>query len=577
MTKKNNKQVVKSQTFVKGAVIMSIAIIIVKLCGMIYKVALTRVYGLFGEELASFGTGLFNNAYELYVPLFTIATGGFPIAISRLISESNAIGRYKDIRMIHKVSIPFFVVMGVVCTILMFFGSFFYIKIIHSPYALPSMICLSPTIFFGCLVSIYRGYFEGLRNMTATSVSEIIEAGSKLAIGLSLAYIIMKVGLNGYEKDGTIFGITFADQKDALYTLVSYSVSGAVLGITLGGLLSFLYVFIKYKRCNGGITQEQLDNSVESRSQKETFIVLLKTAIPIGLGALVMNISGTIDGAIIQGVISNMATTDGSALASQYPMYKDAVENGTIQTNLWGCYGCALTLMQLVTAITQVFGSTAMPNVTNSYTKGDKEALRDGMNKVIKLTCLVTLPLGIGMAVLAEPIMEITYGGSVAIVGAKCLRIMGIAVLFMGASTPICSMLQGVGKVSTPVKLYTVAMIIKIIMNFALVTNVNINITGAATGTLVGYIFVCVVAMYLLVKATQIRPDFLNTVIKPLISAIACGVVAYFTYTLVCDRFNIYLSALLSIMAGAIIYLVFLIVMKTFTAEELSFLKKYKK
>jgi O-antigen/teichoic acid export membrane protein len=138
-------------------------------------------------------------------------------------------------------------------------------------------------------------------------------------------------------------------------------------------------------------------------------------------------------------------------------------------------------------------------------------------------------------------------------------------------------MLQGVGKVSTPVKLYTVAMIIKIIMNFALVTNVNINITGAATGTLVGYIFVCVVAMYLLVKATQIRPDFLNTVIKPLISAIACGVVAYFTYTLVCDRFNIYLSALLSIMAGAIIYLVFLIVMKTFTAEELSFLKKYKK
>ena len=154
---------------------MSLALIIVKLCGMIYKVALTRVYGIFGDELASFGTGLFNNAYEIYVPLFTLATAGFPIAVSRLISESNANKRYKDIRQIHKVSIPFFIIMGVIFSLLMFGGSFFYIRIIHSPYALPSMICLSPTIFFGCLVSIYRGYFEGMRNMTPTSVSEIIE------------------------------------------------------------------------------------------------------------------------------------------------------------------------------------------------------------------------------------------------------------------------------------------------------------------------------------------------------------------------------------------------------------------
>ena len=81
--------------------IMSLALIVVKLCGMIYKVALTRVYGLFGAELASFGTGLFNNAYEIYVPLFTIATAGLPIAVSRLVSESNAQKRYKDINIWH--------------------------------------------------------------------------------------------------------------------------------------------------------------------------------------------------------------------------------------------------------------------------------------------------------------------------------------------------------------------------------------------------------------------------------------------------------------------------------------------
>lgn len=557
--------------------IMSLALIVVKLCGMIYKVALTRVYGLFGAELASFGTGLFNNAYEIYVPLFTIATTGLPIAVSRLVSESNAQKRYKDIRRIHKVSIPFFVIMGVVCSLLMFGGSFFYIKIIDSPYALPSMICLSPTIFFGCLVSIYRGYFEGMRNMTPTSVSEIIEGASKLVFGLTFAYLIMKFGLDGYEANGTIFGITFASEKEAIYTLVGYSVSGAVLGITVGTVLSFLYLFLKYKRIGGGITQEQLSSSIDARSKNETFRVLIRTAIPIGLGALVMNISGSIDGMIIQRVLADMAVSNGSALAEQYPMYADAVLDGTIQTKLWGCYGAALTVMQLVTVITQAFGTTAMPMVTSAYAQNDKQMLKTAINRVLKLTCIVTFPCGVGLSVLAEPIMQITYGGDVAIVGAECLKVMGFAVLFMAGITPICSMLQGVGKVKTPVMLYSIAVVIKIIMNFALVTNVNVNIRGAATGTLVGFLIVCVIAMYILVKSTGIRPNFKNAIVKPLISSIICGLSAFFSYYFLKDMVNIYVATFLSICFAAIIYVIFVLLLRTFDKNDLDILTKNEK
>lgn len=556
---------------------MSLALIIVKLCGMIYKVALTRVYGIFGDELASFGTGLFNNAYEIYVPLFTLATAGFPIAVSRLISESNANKRYKDIRQIHKVSIPFFIIMGVIFSLLMFGGSFFYIRIIHSPYALPSMICLSPTIFFGCLVSIYRGYFEGMRNMTPTSVSEIIEGASKLIFGLTFAYLIMKFGLDSYESTGTVFGITFADKKSAIYTLVGFSVSGAVMGITIGSVLSFLYLLIKYKRVGGGITQAELDSSIDARSKNETFKILVKTAIPIGLGALVMNISGTIDGLIIQNLISDLSTTHGSELAAQYPMYADAVTDGTIHTKLWGCYGTALTLMQLVTVITQAFGTTAMPMVTSAYAKGDRKQLKVAINRVLKLTCLVTFPCGIGLAVLADPIMEIVYGGNVAIVGGECLKIMGIAVLFMAGITPICSMLQGVGKVSTPVKLYSLAVIIKVVMNFALVSNVNVNIRGAATGTLVGFLVACVIAMYVLVKATGIRPNFSNAIIKPLVSAILCGGGAFLTYYLLGSRMNIYMATLISIVVAAIIYVLAIIILRTFDENDLGMIKNNEK
>ena len=147
-----------SQTFLKGAMIMTMSMVIVKLLGMFYKVFLTRLYANFGDELAGIGTGLLNNAYEVYNPLFALATAGFPIAVSRLIAESIAQKRYRDVAVIHKTSKPFFIGMGAVCFGLMVGISFVYVQIIKSPYSIYSMMTLAPSIFIGCLVAIYRGY-----------------------------------------------------------------------------------------------------------------------------------------------------------------------------------------------------------------------------------------------------------------------------------------------------------------------------------------------------------------------------------------------------------------------------------
>ena len=165
-----------SQTFLKGAAVMTMSMVIVKVLGFVDKIMISNLYAYFGDSYAAIGTGLYSNAYEIYIPLFTIATAGFPIAVSRLISESISQKRYNDVRQIHKVSIPFFATTGTICFLIMFCSSFFYIKVINSPYSLYAMLMLSPAILFGCLVSIYRGYFEGQRNMFPTAISEIIEA-----------------------------------------------------------------------------------------------------------------------------------------------------------------------------------------------------------------------------------------------------------------------------------------------------------------------------------------------------------------------------------------------------------------
>ena len=152
------------------------SMVIVKIMGMVYKILLSGQYG-------GVGTGLFNSAYALYNPLFMLSTAGFPIAISRMVSESITKKRYKDVRQIHMLSVPIFIVAGWLCFLAMIVGGFIYVKIIHADNAIFALLCLSPTIFFGCLMSIYRGYFEGMKNMAPTAISEIIEATCKLFLG----------------------------------------------------------------------------------------------------------------------------------------------------------------------------------------------------------------------------------------------------------------------------------------------------------------------------------------------------------------------------------------------------------
>ncbi len=550
--------------------------IAVKLCGLAQKVLLTNLYSTLGGNFAEFGTALFSNAYELYIPLFSLATVGFPIAVSRLVSESYAKERYKDIRQIYKVSKPFFVIMGLVCFLLMVMGSFFYIRYINSPYSLPAMLVLSPTILFGCLVSVYRGYYEGLRNMTPTAVSEVIEAFSKIAIGVVLSYIVVNVGVKQYSSSGTIFGMSFNTTDEAYRTLVAISVASSILGITLGSIIAFLYLRIRFALCKGDIKEEYYANSLEALSKAETFRNLLSTALPVGVGALVMSISSTIDATVIQNLMYNMALREPLALMSEFSHVLDneiTNEKITIHTCIWGYYSAAITLSSLVVAVTQVFGTSAMPNVTNAYTKGNKAELKEAMETVLRLTTMIAFPCAIGLAVLAQPVLSLVYSGNpnISRFGGEVLQILGLSVVFTGTVTPVCAMLQGVGKVKTTMFIYVFGTVVKIIVSYLFARNVQINIVGAAIGSLVSNFFMCTTALFLLVKNTKLMPDFVSSAVKPMAGALLCGVCAYLCY------YVFGLGLLISIVISAIFYVLILLILHTFKRNEILLLPNGKK
>ena len=575
-----------SQSFLKGAAILSASMVIVKLLGAVYKIVMTNLYSNFGDQYAGLGMGLFNNAYELYIPLFTIATAGFPIAVSRLVSESVSSKRYKDAELIHRLSVPFFVAIGVICFAVMFFGSFYYIQLISSPYSLIPMLVLSPTILIGCLQSIYRGYFQGMRNMVPDAVSEILEASGKMVFGLIIAYLIMSTGLNSLSETGTVFGLTFESENEAVCTLISFSVAGAISGIVIGSITALCYLVIKYKR-SGKIPTEYLENSIDARSRRETFNRLMKTAIPIGLGAFVMSLSSIIDGIVIQNVLIDMARNnreemlagfEGLGLESTIPLNPTENNPITIHTVLWGYYASVITLMQVVTSVTQAFGTSAMPNVTSAFTRGNKAELKGSIETVLRLTMLVAFPAGLGLSVLAKPILSLLYSDPTLIeVGSRVLMVMGLTTIVTSAITPVCSMLQGIGKVNLPLIIYSGGIIVKTFVTWAFVSIVSINIQGATAGSLVAYTLMCIVALYLLVKYSGIMPDFVSTIIKPLISAVLCTCGAYFSHMFLVGIIPSKAATIVAIIVAVIIYAAALLILRTFTATEIKFLPKGEK
>ncbi len=563
-----------SQSFLKGAFVLTVSMILVKLCGLLQKVLLTNLYSTLGSTYGEFGSGLFANAYELYVPLFTLATIGFPVAISRMVSESFAKGRYKDVRRIYKVAKPFFIIMGTACFFLMVVGGFIYVDYIDSPYSLFAILMLAPTIFFGCLVSVYRGYFEGLRNMTPTALSEVIEAVAKIAIGVVASYVVINVGFREYTAQGTIFGLSFNSQDEAYRTLLSFSVAASIFGITMGSVLSFLYLKIRFLVRKGDIAPEYYINSVGALSKGETFKNMLKIALPVGVGALVMSFANSLDATILNRILKNMASHSPYELLAQYPqLEKEILSSNTAHTCIWGYYSSCLTILSIVTAVTQVFGTSAMPNVTNAYTKGDKGELKKSIETVMKLTSVFAFPCGVGLAVLAKPILSLVYYSNPNIpeYGAQVLQIMGIASIFMGLCTPVCSMLQGVGKVNHTMFIYIFGTSLKVLVSYFFARNISINISGTAIGSLVSNLIMSTTAAFLLLKFTKIRVNFTSVLIKPFAASLLCGATAYLC------AYNFELNLIFSVVISAIIYLVFLLMLHTFSKSEIKMVLNCKK
>ena len=215
------------QNLLQGSMILAVATALVKVLGAIYRIPLNNMLG----EL---GAGYYSTAYDLYLPIYSLAMAGLPVAISRMVAESVATKRFADTRRLLKLAQRAFLTTGITGTVLMVLVTYFYLyndwfrttfNITADQNCVYAIVLIAFSILFCCIMSTYRGYYEGLRNMIPTAVSQVIEAAGKLVLGLVLVWVTKYVCIS-------VYGMTETQS-------LPYAAGAAVLGVTLGALSAY--------------------------------------------------------------------------------------------------------------------------------------------------------------------------------------------------------------------------------------------------------------------------------------------------------------------------------------------------
>lgn len=529
------------KSFLKGAAILGVAGIIVKLLGAIFRIPL-------GNMIGATGMSYYTPAYYIYTIFVVIATSGIPVAISKMVSERITVNHYGEAHRVFRYSMYLMLGIGTASFLILFIGAGWIASINGIPESKYSMMAVAPALIVVPVMAAYRGYFQGMQNMKPTAFSQVIEQFFRVGVGLFLGYTFFEMG----DFLG-LFGKYKEQSREAA------GAAGATFGGTIGSLAGLLIILIIYALSKKVIKYrihktKTLEGQVHESGKKIVREILL-IAVPITIGASIMPIMNFIEVPII---VNRLIS---------------AGWDPEVAKNLYGQIGgFATPIINLPQVLTMAMAMSLVPLISAKFRERDKEGLRYNTALGLRVSLIIGLPCAFGIAVLSEPIMLLLYPGRPADATnvAPTLSILAIGVIFLSVVQTVSGILQGVGRQMVPVKYLGIGIIIKIVLTWVLVGVPALNIKGAAIGTTIAYMIVAILNVRATRKYTGAYFDPMQTYIKPAFASMIMLISAWVIYYKILRESNQYSSiTLITILISGIIYVIMLFVTKTITVEEL--------
>ena len=519
----------KKTSFAGNVIMLMMANIIIKILGLVYRLAITNVKG-FGD----LGNGYYSAGYQVYAVLLIISSQGIPGAVSKLVSAKVAKGEYNKAHRIFKVSLWVFGLIGFICSLILLFASnIIASKILNVPDVTYVLKVLSPAIFFVCVSAVIRGYFAGLGTMKASSTSQSLEQLFNCILTITFVYSLI-------GKDAYIMA------------------AGGNLSTTLAVLISFSYLLLFYKKNIKKYTEKSNDEVVIN---KEENIKLVKqivfTAIPLTVGSVISVVTAFIDTVTVSNCIQIAYQ---NILPTKAALEQEAMRAAGILSKID-------TLVNLPIAVNLAFYFALIPEITALVEKKNFKKAASKISSSISTSIFIVLPCAVGFITLADPILHMLYPNAPD--GQLVFQIASITMIVVAINHTLQGSLFGLGKMYIPALALLIGSFIKVILNLILIPNPNINIYGAVISSFVCEVVTFIIILVVLKKSIKFKIDKTKSIIKPIASCmIMASVITLVRYLFSGIISNTPLTCL-CIIIGGITYLLSIILLKTFTKEDI--------
>ena len=514
----------KKGSFVQGAAILGIAGLIVKVIGAAFRIPLANTIGLIG-------TSYYDTAYPYYSWLLVISTSGLPTAISKMVSERVTLGDYRGAHRVFTTAMQILCCIGLLTSILMFFGSDYIARLHMLPEAAYCFKALAPALFFVALMCAYRGYMQGMQQMVPTAISQVVEQVGKLAVGLTLAFMLLDAG-------------------------PEYAAMGALIGVTVSELLALIYVMLSYRRRWPKI-RARLERSVR-REVEPVAGRLIAIALPITIGASISPLSSVVDSALIIRILLKLGYAKETAQTAFSLM----------RTNV-------ATLTNMPGVLTMALAMSLVPAISAFSAKRDHAGVQDTARLGLKLALIIGLPCAVGLFVLASPILAMLYPnlteGELTL-AVDLMHTSSIGVIFLSLVQSMTGVIQGMGKPNVPVFNLFIGFVLKVASLLALMNIPQINIQGAAVSTVVCYAFAGIADTIYVIRRAKLRLGLVDVLLKPVLSSGVMGFVVFMIYSFMQEMEHQVLPTLAAVAVGVFAYGVMAIYFRFFSREELAYI-----
>jgi len=496
---------VNKDTFLKGALILTVAGVIVKIIGSVNRILLSRLLG--GE-----GIGLYQMAYPIYLLALSVSSAGIPVAISIIVAEKVALSDFRGANRVFRISLGLLTITGIIFTFLLYFGAGWLIEhhFVRDARAYYAIVALAPAILFVTVLSSYRGYFQGLQMMTPTAISQIFEQLFRVVTMIFLAYYLLPLGLE-------------------------YAAAGASFGAAPGSLVGLLVlIYYYYQQRDDLRSNVAMQPDVQQEPSLKIISRIVKLALPVSLANIMLPVVASIDLFIVPARLEIAGYTVTQA------------------TELFGYLtGMAVALINLPTILTASLAASLVPAVSEAFTLKNHERIYQRTTMAMRIANLITIPSFVGMYLLATPISQMLYGTPNAGVP---IAILSVGIVLLGVHQVSTGVLQGLGHTAIPLINMLVAAVVKIFMSWTLTAMPSLGIKGAAWATNADFGVAALLNIYFVYRYVGFSIDIRDT-LKTVAATIVMGGAVLLIYDSIMLRiFHNTIATLVSISIGGIVY-----------------------